>query len=222
MKRVSTGVPGLDEIMGGGIPENHLVLVSGTCGTGKTTLCAQYIYDGLKKGENGVFLSFEEQPESIKRNLLQFGINFDKYERSGAMSFIKYDPYHVEGVFDILENTITSMNAKRVVIDSISALGLHIKDLGELKRMIFSLSLILNRLKTTSIMTSEIVYGQPGISRYGVEEFVADDVIVLYYERNELMFSRSMQVWKMRGSDHSKKLHTYKITKDGIVVYPNI
>ncbi|HDD46501.1 MAG TPA: KaiC domain-containing protein [Candidatus Aenigmarchaeota archaeon] len=220
MERIASGVPGLDEILGGGVPKNHIVLVSGTCGTGKTILCGQFIYEGLNNGENGVYLSLEEQPESIKDSFSRLGMNFDKYEKEGKLTFIKYDPYHVEGVFDILENTITGIGAKRVVIDSISALGMHIKDKGELRRMIFNLSLVLRKMDTTTVMTSEIIYGQSGISRYGVEEFVADSVIVLYYEKSELMFSRTIQVWKVRGSNHSKKLHTYKITNKGIVVYP--
>jgi KaiC/GvpD/RAD55 family RecA-like ATPase len=220
MERVKTGIEGLDKIMNGGIPKGQIVLLSGTCGTGKTTLCAQYIYNGLAKfKENGIYLSFEELPENIKNNVRQFGIEFEPYEKAGKFTFIKYDPYHIEEVFEILENAIKRVGAQRVVIDSISALGLYVRDKAELRRMIFNLSTVLRKLGCTTLLVSEIVPGKKeSISRYGVEEFVADSVIVLYYERSELAFVRGIQIWKLSGSDHSKKLHPYKITDKGIIV----
>jgi KaiC/GvpD/RAD55 family RecA-like ATPase len=221
MERVKTGISGLDEIMKGGIPKGQLVLLSGTCGTGKTTMCGQYVYQGLTKyNENAIFLSFEDMPDNIKKKLKQFGWDFEQFERQDKFDFIRYDPYHIEEVFDILESNVRSIKAKRIVIDSVSALGLHVRDKAELRRMIFNLSNILRKIGCTVIMVSEIVPGSAGISRYGVEEFVTDSVIVLYYERNEFTFTRAIQVWKMSGSDHSKKLHPYKITSKGIVVHP--
>jgi len=221
VERVKSGIPGLDEIMNGGIPRGQLVLLSGTCGTGKTTLCGQYVYQGLTKfNENGLFLSFEDLPNMIKGNFKQFGWDFEPFEKQDKFDFIRYDPYHIEEVFDILESNVRSIGAKRIVIDSVSALGLHVRDKADLRRMIFNLSNVLRKLGCTVIMVSEIVPGSAGISRYGVEEFVTDSVIVLYYERNEFTFTRAIQIWKMSGSDHSKKLHPYKITKDGIVIQP--
>lgn len=219
LERVKTGIEGLDEIMNGGIPKGQLVLLSGTCGTGKTTLCTQYVYNGLTKfKENGIYLSFEEMPQNIKNNVSQFGFDFEPFEKAGKFSFIKYDPYHVEEVFDILEAAVRDMKAQRVVIDSVSALGIHVRDKAELRRMIFNLSTTLRKLGCTAMLVSEIVPGSSGISRYGVEEFVTDSVIVFYYERNEFSFNRAVQIWKMSGSDHSKKLHPYKITDRGIIV----
>jgi KaiC/GvpD/RAD55 family RecA-like ATPase len=120
----------------------------------------------------------------------------------------------------MLESTVRQVKATRVVVDSVSAIGLHIKDRTELRRMIFNLSLILRKLGCTALISSEIVPGSKGISRFGVEEFVADSVIVLYYERLQSTFSRALQVWKIRGSAHSEKLHPYKIDEKGITVYP--
>ncbi len=221
MERVKTGIPGLDEIMNGGVPKGQLVLLSGTCGTGKTTMCGQYVYQGLTKfNENGIFLSFEDMPKNVKNNLKQFGWDFEPFEKQNKFDFIRYDPYHIEDVFDLLESNVREIDAKRIVIDSVSALGLHVRDKAELRRMIFNLSAVLRKLGCTVIMVSEIVPGTTGISRYGVEEFVTDSVVVLYYERNEFAFTRAVQVWKMSGSDHSKKLHPYKITKKGIVIQP--
>ncbi len=219
--RLKSGIKGLDKIMGGGIPRKDLLLLTGTTGTGKTNFCLQYIYEGVTRHkQNGVYLSFEELPESISRNALLFGWDFRPLEKAKRFSFIKYDPYHVEDVFDILEAAIRDNKAERVVVDSISALGLYVRDKAELRRMIFNLSLTLKKLNCTSILVSEIVPGSPGLSRYGVEEFVADSVVVLYYERMNGNFTRAVQVWKVRGSPHSEKLHPYKITKNGFVIYP--
>ncbi len=220
MDRIKSGVPGLDEIMTGGLPRNQLLLVTGTSGTGKTTLGTQFLYNGVKEfDENSVFLSFEEPVELIKENVKSFGWDLDSLEKSGKLAFIKYDPYRIEDVFDILESTIREIKASRVLIDSISALGLHVRDKTELRSMIFNLSSVLRKLNCTSMIISEIVHGtEPRLSRYGVEEFVADTVIVLYYERINSVFNRSMQVWKLRGSPHSLRLHPYVIDKRGITI----
>ena len=222
MDRVKTGVPGLDKILSGGIPRNQLVLLTGTSGTGKTVLCNQFIFNNVKKfNENAVYLSFEEPTDFIKQNARLFGWDFDAIEKSRKFQFIKYDPYRIEDVFDILESTIREIKATRVVVDSISALALYVRDDAELRRMIYNLSTTLRKLNCTSVIVSEIVHGtEPRLSRYGVEEFVADGVIVLYYERIESAFTRAIQVWKLRGSAHSEKLHPYDITNKGIIVRP--
>jgi KaiC/GvpD/RAD55 family RecA-like ATPase len=221
MERVRTGVPGLDEIMNGGIPQNQVVLITGTAGTGKTILCSQYIWTGITKyKENGVYLSFEEPEEVITEHVKAFGWDFGKLEKEGKFAFIRYDPYNIEDVLNVLESTIRGINAKRVVIDSIAALALYVRDRAELRRMIFNMSIMLRKLHCTPLIVSEIVYGESGLSRYGVEEFVADALVVLYYERLQSTFLRAIQIWKLRGSTHSEKLHPYAITDKGIVVYP--
>ncbi len=218
-ERVKTGINGLDELMFGGIPEGSLTLLTGTCGTGKTIMSTQFIYFGAMNGDNAVYVSFEETPENIKANARLCGWNFDELEKKGKVLFVKYDPYHAEDIIEMLENSIRKMKAKRVVIDSISALGLYVRDVPEIRKIIFGLGSMLHRLGCTTLMISEVLSEQKDLSRFGVEEFVADGVIVLYYMRAKSQYTRSITVWKMRGSDHSQKLHPYKITHEGIVVY---
>jgi KaiC/GvpD/RAD55 family RecA-like ATPase len=219
-ERIKTGVKGLDSIIDGGLVPNSLTLLTGTAGTGKTTISAQFIYEGAKNfGENGVYVTFEEPVESIKASCKNYGWDFDPLEKEDKVIFVKYDPFHIEDIYELLETNIKKINAKRVVIDSISALGLYVKETPEIRRMIFNISFLLRRLECTSILISEILPNQNSLSRFGVEEFVTDGVFVLYYTQTGSQFSRALTVWKMRGSKHSSKLHPYKITDKGIIVY---
>lgn len=220
IEKVRTGIPGLDDITKGGLPKNELVLVTGTTGTGKTVLSTQFLYNGAKAGERGIYLSFEEPEEYLRRSAEIMGWNLSLLEKKKMFSFLRYDPYRIGDVLDILESEIRGTGAKRVVIDSISALGLYVRNDAELRRMIFDIALTLRKLDCTTIITSEMVHGKPGISRYGVEEFVADSVIVFYYERAHSAFNRAVQVWKLRGSPHSEKLHPYTINGNGITINP--
>ncbi len=221
MDRVKTAIPGLDEIMHGGVPSGSRLLLTGTTGSGKTILATQFAYMGAKNyKEPAVYLSFEETPYSIRRNALNFGWDFGPLEKAETFCFAKYDPYHVDDVPNILEGKIREIGAKRAVIDSVSSLGFFVRDDGDFRRLVLNISRVLEKLECTSMLISEVVPGSPGISRNGVEEFIVDGVIVLYYKRVDSSFSRAIQVWKMRGSDHSEKLHPYKISSTGIEVYP--
>lgn len=218
--RANSGIFGLDELMEGGLPTGSVTLLSGTCGTGKSIFGMQFIYFGAKAGEPGVFISFEESPESIKSNVSGFGWDIEKLERENKIIIIRLDPFHVEDIYDLVESAIKKIKAKRVVIDSISALGLYIRDPPEIRLTILNLSSLLRKLGCTSIITSEILPTQENLSRFGVEEFVADGVIILYYLRVDAKYARSLTVWKMRGTEHSQKLHPYAISKKGIITYP--
>jgi len=220
-ERVKIGVPGIDELIGGGLRPKTLTLLTGTTGCGKTTFSSQFIFNGLKDfKENAVYVSFEEPVENIRENCLKFGWNFEPYEKEGKMIFVRYDPFHVEDIYELIETNIKRVNAKRVVIDSVSALGLYVKEPAEIRRLVFNIAFLLRRLDCTSILISEILPMQEALSRFGVEEFVTDAVIVLYYTRTGSQFSRYLTVWKMRGSSHSNKLHPYKISDKGLVVFP--
>jgi len=220
-ERIKTGVVGIDELISGGLIPRSLTLLTGTTGTGKTLFSSQFIYNGIKDyGQPGVYVSFEEPTENIKENALKLGWDFSQYEKKEKVAFVRYDPFHVEDIYDLIESNIKKINAERVVIDSISALGLYIRDAPEIRRTVFQISLLLRKLNCTSILVSEILPMQETLSRFGVEEFVTDGIIVLYYTRTGSQFARSLTVWKMRGSAHSTKLHPYRITEKGIIVYP--
>jgi len=219
-ERVETGIPGMDELIGGGLTHNSLTLLTGTTGTGKTVMSSQFIFSGVKDyDEPGVYISFEEPVDNIKENCLMFGWDFEPLERKERAVFVRYDPFHVEDIYELIETNIKKIDAKRVVIDSISALGLYVRDIPDIRRMVFNISLLLRKLGCTSILISETLPAQNSLSRFGVEEFVTDNVIVLYYNRLGSQFSRALAVWKMRGSEHSNRIHPYNISNKGITVF---
>ncbi len=219
-KRIQTGITGVDELIDGGFNPGQVILLTGTTGTGKTNFSLQYLHGGAKKGDKCLYVSFEEPIENIKINAKKVGLDFEKFEKDGSVLFVRYDPFHAEDIYDLIESNIKKIGANRVVIDSISALGLYVRDAAEIRRMIFNISLLLRKLNCTSVITSEILPMQNALSRFGVEEFVSDGILVLYYLRTEAQFARSITVWKMRGSKHSHKMHPYDITDHGVIVYP--
>ncbi len=220
IERVKTGIPGLDELIGGGFPKGSVILLSGTCGTGKTLTSIQFLWYGVQNGENGVYISFEESIPQIKSMAKEFGWDLEKAEKEGKLIMVRYDPFHVEDIIDLVVSSVRKINAKRLAIDSVSALGMYIRDPTEVRRSIYTLVSNVYKLGCTTILTSEILPDQLELSRFGVEEFLADGVIVLYYTRVNSYFARAITIWKMRYTQHSQRIHPYKITENGIVVYP--
>ena len=221
MKKIKSGIEGLDEIAGGGIPKNDIILLSGVCGAGKTIFGLQFLYKSAEK-EPGIYVSFEEEPEQIKEAAMAFGWDMSGLEKRNKIRFLKYDPFKMEDIFEIIESNIIDIGAQRVVIDSLSALGIYMKDITEVRRMMVQTSSILRKNNCTSVFISEILpEKRNAISRFGVEEFVTDGVIVMHHSLLGGEYRRGVSVWKMRASNHSKKIHPYKINESGLVVYPN-
>jgi len=149
-----------------------------------------------------------------------FGWDAERLEKEGKVRFLKYDPFKIEDIFEVIENNIRKMNARRIVIDSISSLGIYVKDTADLRRMILQMSNMLRKNDCTSIIISEILSGRESLSRFGVEEFVSDGVILFHNLLIAGEYRRGVSVWKIRATEHSRKIHPYKITNKGIVVYP--
>ena len=223
MERIKTGIPGLDELIEGGFPPKSTILVAGTCGSGKTIFCSQFLYVGATQyGENGVYVSLEESAESIKNNASRFGFDLGKLENEGKLRFVSYEPKFrdITEIMREITSSVSEVNAKRVCVDSLAGLGLYLETLYGIRRSIADLTMMLKNLGCTSILTTEIPPGSQGLSRFNVEEFVVDGVIVLNYVKRERIFERSVVIWKLRGSNHSRKVHPFEITERGIVVFP--
>ena len=224
IKRITTGIPGLDELLEGGFIKSSTILVTGGTGTGKTTFCAQFILEGLKKGEPGIYITFEENPKDIKRDSKRYGFDFETYEKSGTFKFIYQNPFEVTEIPSTIEDKIKSINAKRVVLDPISIIGMYMKDPVVLRKRLFEIINLLKETGGTTLLTSEIPdneiseRGGGSLSREGVAEFVVDGVIVLNLFGLGEGITRSILIRKMRATKHGTEVYPMEITNRGIFI----
>jgi len=222
-ERVFTGIPGLDELIEGGFVRGATILVTGGTGTGKTTFCAQFIYEGLKKGEPGVYITLEEDPEDIKEDVRRYGFDFDKYEKEGTFKFVYQNPFEVSDISSTVVNAINEVGAKRVVLDPVSLVGMYMKDPAVLRKRLFEIIRMLKKTGATTLITSEILDNEIGergggsLSRDGVSEFVVDGVIVLNLFGIGEGISRSILIRKMRRTKHNTDIIPMDIRENGIV-----
>jgi len=238
MKRVKTGIAGLDDLLEGGFPEKRSILVSGACGTGKTIFSMQYIYNGaVKYNEPGIYVTLDERPELIREDVTRFGWDLRKLEEKKLVSIIDGSVARIgmpsEEEFSLpmtgfdldkllleIMRVTKRIGAKRAVIDSIPALGFNFENENETRKAILKLSYMLMRIGVTSIMTSEIQEGAAKFGRYDVEEYVVDGVIVLHYSGiGGGGTNRTIHIRKMRSTKHSEDLHPLTITKTGMKVH---
>ncbi|WP_338598609.1 KaiC domain-containing protein [Sulfolobus tengchongensis] len=231
-RRIRTYIPGLDEILYGGIPDRHIVLVSGGPGTGKSILGKQFLYNGLTNGESGVFVALEEHPVSVLRSFEHFGWDVKKYEKEGKFAIIdaftggygstaQREKYVVKNVddakelSDILRSAIKDLNATRVVIDSVSTLYLTKPAMA--RSIVMMLKRVISGLGCTAIFVSQVSVGERGFGGPGVEHAV-DGIIRLDLDEIEGIMYRSIIVWKMRDTKISMVRHPMDITDNGIIV----
>jgi circadian clock protein KaiC len=228
-----TGIPGFDHISDGGLPEGRTTLIAGTSGSTKTFFAAQYLAMGIiKYNETGVFVTFEEQANDLRKNIKSFGWDIDTWEKEKKWIFMDASP-KVEGedivigdydfsAFRIrLNHAVKKTNAKRVVIDSIGSVFSQFPEPRIIRRELFKVAATLHELGVTSIITAERLEEYGPISRYGVEEFIADNVIIL---RNVLLDEkrrRTIEILKFRGSNHIKGENPFTIAEgQGIIIIP--
>lgn len=231
LDKSSTGIQGLDEITGGGVPRGHPTLVCGGAGCGKTLLGMQFLAHGaLAYGEPGVFLTFEETAADLAINMGSLGIDLDDltarrlllidFVRTERSEIAQSGVYDLEGLFIRLGFSIESIGAKRVVLDSMEALlsGLPSEQIvrAELRRMF----LWLRDKGMTAIITGESGNQAGQLTRQGLEEYVSDCVIVLDNRVKDMISARRLRVVKYRGSSHGANEYPFLIDEDGIKVLP--
>ncbi|MFH0954631.1 MAG: ATPase domain-containing protein [Candidatus Micrarchaeota archaeon] len=234
--RTKTGITGLDELMEGGFPEGRSVLVSGATGTGKTIFGLQYLYNGAKKfNESGIYVTLDERPELIRQDMLRFGWDLHELEQRNLLYIIDGSIVKI-GIpsdeqfslpvtgFDLdkllleIMRIAKKINAKRVVIDSIPALGFNYENENEIRKAVLKISYLLARTGVTSIMTSEIDETSNRFGKFGVEEYVVDGVILLHYMGVGTQANRTLHIRKMRATKHSEDLHPIQIGENGIEI----
>lgn len=218
-KRIGTGIPGLDGLIEGGFIQGSVNMVTGSTGTGKTLFGSQFLWHGLQKGETGVYITMEEDPIDIKEDVASFGWDFDKYEKKKLCRIIYHDPAQVNNLPSIMMEEIAKIKANRLVIDSTSVLGLNIEKPSQIRRRLFGVvSALKNHDGCTALVLTEVPEDSKALSRWGVEEFVVDGVLVLNYLGIGEAYNRSLMIRKMRRTDHGKDIYPFEITRNGIVV----
>ncbi len=217
--RVQTGIKGLDNLVEGGVPEKSVTLISGGAGCGKTIFCSQFLWHGLKKGQKSRYISLEEPVGDIKNDAKVFGWDFKKYEKKGDFKITYITPTAgSRGFIDKIKELASEPGVERLVIDSVSVmLGAYGGTQAKKRENLYDLMRAVKKAGPTTILTSEIPENdENALSRFGVSEFVADGVVVLYYTGVGEGTFRNLEVRKMRRTNHTPGTHPFKITEKGI------
>jgi KaiC/GvpD/RAD55 family RecA-like ATPase len=225
MERVKSGIPGFDKVIDGGFVKNSANLLCGGTGTGKTIFSMQFILNGASQyNERGFYISFEETEESLKADIEALGMDYDKLVKQGNAK-IRYVPLFEVSNFAIeIKKELEKFKPSRVVIDSISAITMPMDDDFERRKQIYKIINVLKDLNCTSILISETpsesaLSSEPsGFSKFGIEEFMADSVIVLHYAGMGGESDRAVRVMKMRRTNHLKGPIPMEIGKSGMTV----
>lgn len=224
MDRVATGIAGLDEMLLGGFLPETANLVEGAPGTGKSTLGMQFIYQGIAaQREPGLILTFEEFPQQFYRDAAAFGWDFRALEQQDRLRVVMSSPEvtrdDLRRVSGLLEQHVTTINARRILVDSVSQFARIARDPIELRDILFEFVNALKRLGLTAILTREsasLFSPDPNLEQDLA--FVVDSYILLRYVEIASAIERALLVLKCRGSDHAKDIRRYEITGEGIVV----
>ncbi len=237
--RAPTGVKGLDDMLGGGLPLGHSILVCGGPGSGKTVLGVQFLYEGATTyGENGLYVSLDENPFWLRRHVIGFGWEIEKLERMGKIQIVDASPiravpgeikvgevsigktdFTLYSLWALIKTKAQEIMAKRVVIDPISSLVFQFPKASERRRALLDLFQTISNLNVTSLITTEL-RSTSLTRRVRTEEFLSQGVIVFHTLTEGGRIVRAIQIEKMRGVPHDHQLRPYEINKNGIEIFP--
>lgn len=231
--KLATLVEGFDLIANGGLPRGRSTLLSGTSGSAKTVFAAQFLAAGVALAqESGVFVTFEESPEDIRRNTAGFGWDIPKWEAENRWAFVDASPEPgdspiIAGGYDLgallarIAHAVQRVGARRVVLDSLGGVFAQLDDDATIRRELFRIARALRQMGVTSLITAERTEDHGPISRYGVEEFVSDNVVVLRNALQDEVRRRTVEILKFRGTNHQKGEWPFTIVPgQGVVVLP--
>lgn len=229
LEKSCTGIKGLDEISGGGLPKGRTTIVCGGPGCGKTMLGIEFLVRGATEfNEPGVLLAFEETPQEMARNVASLGFDLNGLVERKKLFFeyVYIEPseieeagdYDLEGLFVRLQNAIETVGAKRVLLDTVEAIFSGFKNIGVLRAEIRRLFRWLKDRGMTTMVTAE--RGEGTLTRHGLEEYVSDCVILLDHRISEQTSTRRMRIVKYRGSSHGSDEYPFLIDEQGVSVLP--
>jgi len=220
--RVTSGIPHLDDLLGGGFIEESAVLVRGAPGTGKTTLGLQFLLEGARRGEPGLFISFEEFPQSLYRDALSVGWNLPELERAGGLQLLFTSPQVLlTGLSAPDSNLLAAIHAngtRRVVLDSLTHFTQLIPDGHELRLAYHQVISAFRREGITAVYLGEDMRSDYTNREKGRVSFIVDCLVLLRYLEIDSAIQRALLVLKMRSSAHSTTIHRYTIGQGGLAV----
>ena len=234
---VKTGIPGLDSILSGGLKKNSSVVVSGPPGSGKTTLGLQFIYFGAKEcDEPGVYVTLSQSIDEIKNDCKSFGMDIEDLVNKGKVLLIDLRPFKIknevierddslyrgeqipfEHLTKLISNSIKKIKAKRIVIDSISVLGMQYSDKFHMRQGLQGMIQSLESFKVTTLLISEFSEN----NQVPLEWFVTSGIIQLDNQFTDNEMNRTVKIIKLRGIEHSKQTHTLELGSNGLIVINN-
>ncbi len=229
LPKAPTGICGLDEVTGGGLPLGRTTLVCGGAGSGKTLLAMEFLAHGaIDCGEPGVFMSFEEKERGLITNFASIGIDLKQLceDRKMDMEYVEVDKseieetgeYDLEALFVRLGLAIDTIGAKRVALDTLESLFAGLTDAGVLRAELRRLFGWLNDRGVTTIVTGE--RGQGTLTRFGLEEYISDCVILLDNRVSNEMATRRLRILKYRGSSHGSNEYPFIVDRFGMSILP--
>ncbi|MCI4320919.1 MAG: AAA family ATPase [Thermoplasmata archaeon] len=222
--RVTTGIAGLDEMLGGGLPAGHVVLVTGLPGTGKTCFGLQFLFAGAARGEKGIYLSLEEDEPALLASAREFGWPADAAIHAGTVKVMRLDPKQTHQnllrIQSDLGKELKQMGAKRIVVDSVSLLNMLSDDEPARRNTLFGLAAACREAGATTVLTAEADPIHPAVTRDGLSEYIADGVVLLGYSSAEdgHRIGLSLRILKMRRTAHARTVQPYQIGAGGITV----
>jgi circadian clock protein KaiC len=215
--RITTGIGGLDKLIGNGLEQGSVNLVTGKTGCGKSIFSMQFLVHGTKMKEKGLYVTTEETADNLKKQAESIGWDIGTLEKQGMLKILAIEPFEIDTIMTKVTEAARVFAAKRVVIDSLSMFELYVDDPFKTRKAIFK---FLDKLKEggfTTIVTAEIPEDSNNLSRMGVIEFLVDSVIVLQY-LTIAKYKRSLMIRKMRTSKHSMDIHPFEIVPSGIEI----
>jgi circadian clock protein KaiC len=243
MDRIETGITGLDDLIGGGIPEGSTILLTGSCGTGKSILSLQYIYNGAVNGEPGLYITFEETREKIIEHSREFNMDIPSLEEKNLLEIYQVDTDDMGTILANIKDRVGELKAKRLVVDSLTTMMEHgviyrsqiSREMSALetktldikfpdegydvtRKDIYFIVGQLNMLGTTAILISEVAEKSNYLSRDTISEFACDGVILLEINTVGGCPERLLSVKKMRGTPVDLTMSTMKFGPNGIEV----